>query len=1437
VRVAESRFADSTHGAGARRRIAAGAFVDRATTDSGDGSGAPSRAHLLGALIALFGVLVLVLAFGTGSASAALRHTTVTGTIGENGPVPPFFGGRRAGAFHKEEQILYGATSNSMRLIQIPALGEFNLIGSPAISNSNANFATVDVDNSGGPRDGYFYLAPVQGPNSVIRGYTNTGEEMANFPINVGARLCGVSVDDEGFVWGGNNGTESVEKFDPATGGQVGAIGVSETGVPCGIEFDENTDDLYVRTESGPIYKYTKASNYQNFVQLTPPTPFNSKFTVNAERGILYVDMGQFLEAYTTDGEFVEKIEALGNAGFLVTVNPNDDTVYSWSGNGSGVYQLPVFETPLVITGEPVADSTVSGTVDEDGAGPITECYFEWGTNTNYTEADVPCSPAPPYGPNEPVTAVLPGAKEVTYHYRVVAANASEGGINKGADKVITPHFVPFLKTGPAENVERTTAELTASFDGNNEETKYYFEWGETTAYGSQSPEVVLPNPVGHTPLSFEATGLTAGKTYHYRIVAENPQGESKAEDRTFTTLPAVRNVSTDPPSGVTPTSATLNGKFDIDNEGGGNTSYYFEYGVSTAYGSETAPPPGHPAGATPGTVLPSKLVALNKGTTYHYRIVVTNELGTTFGADQEFTTPEEPAIASFTSSNVTASTADLIATINPNGAATTYRFEYGTSPAYGSVTPIPDGEVGSGEEPVQVSQHITNLEVGATYHFRVLAKNQWGEDVSVNQTFSFFTANCPNAYLRQQTGAAYLPDCRAYELVSPEVAGSVQLFPGNGLGPIVNEFIPHPQPSNRGLASSPARFAFWGGIGQITGTNPPNITQDLYVSTRGLDGWDTHYPGISASTSFAAGGTNCSDAMDRCVNYDVADPLELSVEDTGSNAPYVFDSEQNSVSIGRLPTMVEEIESGEEFTGEGLASGDYTHFAFSSNDVPFTEGGLEAAPGSAYDNDTAANTAEVISKTPGGLDIAQDPEGCQEGSPNTQRYCADEFIRIQALSTDGSHILLSNWAPPLSGEFPNKQIFADAFKRRDVHLTMRVPGVGTSYDITQGHRAHLVGMTRDGSKVIFTSDEQVTPDDTDSSVDVFMWEEGPPDTLTRLSSGNAGESGNTDECTVGWVTACGVQTVDATIDRFEAGEEEIYTPDNWFSENGELYFYSPEQLDGGNGLVGERNLYVYRNGAPQYVTTLSAARPAVRMNVAPDGDHVAFVTAEQITGYQNTGTEQMYVYEPAPDRISCASCHPTGAPPAGDAGAAQNGRFMSDDGRTFFSSKSALVPFDTNGLTDIYEYVDGRPQLISSGTANQDTWGGGVLIYPPMATGLEHVSADGVDVYFSTFDTLVPEDENGEFIKFYDARTGGGFPFAEPPPPCKAADECHGGGSVAPALPRVGTGAQLAQTGNVKTKKKKCRKGFVKKRGKCVKKKGGKKRKRAKGHRSRRNG
>jgi hypothetical protein len=140
---------------------------------------------------------------------------------------------------------------------------------------------------------------------------------------------------------------------------------------------------------------------------------------------------------------------------------------------------------------------------------------------------------------------------------------------------------------------------------------------------------------------------------------------------------------------------------------------------------------------------------------------------------------------------------------------------------------------------------------------------------------------------------------------------------------------------------------------------------------------------------------------------------------------------------------------------------------------------------------------------------------------------------------------------------------------------------------------------------------------------------------------------------------------------------------------------------------------------------------------------------------------------------------------------ASSSGRFMSDDGRVAFATADALVPTDTNGKIDVYEYVDNRPQLITNGTGDRDMQSG-TIVYPSTHVGLEGISADGVDLYFSTFESLVATDRNGSFIKFYDARTGGGFPFVPPALPCSAADECHGDTSVKAPESQVGTGAGL---------------------------------------------
>ncbi len=76
-------------------------------------------------------------------------------------------------------------------------------------------------------------------------------------------------------------------------------------------------------------------------------------------------------------------------------------------------------------------------------------------------------------------------------------------------------------------------------------------------------------------------------------------------------------------------------------------------------------------------------------------------------------------------------------------------------------------------------------------------------------------------------------------------------------------------------------------------------------------------------------------------------------------------------------------------------------------------------------------------------------------------------------------------------------------------------------------------------------------------------------------------------------------------------------------------------------------------------------------------------------------------------------------------------------------------------------------------------------------------VSVDGVDVYFGTFQKLVEGDRNGQALRFYDARTSGGFVLPAVVAPCEAADECRGTGSSVPTPPTVASSAVLGAGGN----------------------------------------
>ena len=176
---------------------------------------------------------------------------------------------------------------------------------------------------------------------------------------------------------------------------------------------------------------------------------------------------------------------------------------------------------------------------------------------------------------------------------------------------------------------------------------------------------------------------------------------------------------------------------------------------------------------------------------------------------------------------------------------------------------------------------------------------------------------------MRQQTGSSYLPDCRAYEIVSPANAGAVQLMPGEGFTQFNetfggSDFAQSPQ--NTGYASSPSRFSYWGALGSVQGIEAPNTLIDIYLATRTNTGWVTTMPGLKGNETKYTYGRQCSESMDLCLDH--VGGLYVVNAETGesenvpkSRAPFLYKAD--GTRLGRLPTNVGVVKNGTKFRGD----------------------------------------------------------------------------------------------------------------------------------------------------------------------------------------------------------------------------------------------------------------------------------------------------------------------------------------------------------------------------------------------------------------------------------------------------------------------------------------------------------------------------------------
>lgn len=322
-------------------------------------------------------------------------------------------------------------------------------------------------------------------------------------------------------------------------------------------------------------------------------------------------------------------------------------------------------------------------------------------------------------------------------------------------------------------------------------------------------------------------------------------------------------------------------------------------------------------------------------------------------------------------------------------------------------------------------------------------------------------------------------------------------------------------------------------------------------------------------------------------------------------------------------------------------------------------------------------------------------------------------------------------------------------------------------------HTAAYLGASKDGRYAFFSAEDPLTDDAVGKSGNVYRYD-AVSDSLD-------------------FIDASGIyQEVFSAIGVSEDGET--------------AYFRGNVSVDIGGGEEGiETRSFVWHNGAVSHPSPTSLEGSFSLVLMSPDGRYLA---------WEDSG--DVYVYDADADTRSCASCLADGTPGEARLPLIQRGvgnhevRAVTDAGQVFFSAYGRLVAADSNGKSDVYMYQDGRNTLISPGNAPYDAI-------------FSEATADGSNVFFSTNQKLVGQDNDGA-PDIYDARIGGGLAAQNPPPPQECLrDDCKETPNAGPELPFGGSEA-LSGPGNVTpAKHKKCGKGKrakkVKGKVRCVKK------------------
>jgi hypothetical protein len=688
------------------------------------------------------------------------------------------------------------------------------------------------------------------------------------------------------------------------------------------------------------------------------------------------------------------------------------------------------------------------------------------------------------------------------------------------------------------------------------------------------------------------------------------------------------------------------------------------------------------------------------------------------------------PEVESIAAVNVSEDEAELQAQIDPNNLLTTFTFQIKPEGATDWMT-VGNGTLPAGNLLVEASAVASGLAPGTHYSYRIIVTNEEGSNEAEGNFTTYLSSAveptpCSNALLRTAL-SAQLPDCRAYELVTPpDTNGRAPLgVESEGGGSTTRQVSP---------AGDKVPFRVEGGslpgLGGVGG-----LKGDPYLATRTPAGWSTVYTGPSPAEASALSPGVPSPDQDYSFWLATEGPTVLGKRATS----YVRYPDGHSELVGQGSLGIDP-----EATGTLITEGG-GHIVFTTGG--FIEPAQQLEPAAAPEG-----TQAIYDRTPDGITHVISLK------PGNTPFVAGENAIYKGASADGlgiafsvKNILYLRYNNEATFEIGEGVAFAGIAEGGSRIFYME-NGNLEAFDVPSGPVSEFantaaavipVTISADGSTAYFVSESVVTgsganPEDAEPQAggqNLYRSKEGQitfVGTVTeRDVAGGGPPPGDGLGLWVGAVTSGGLGMVPART-----------TPDGSvlvFKSRAPLTAYDSE---------GQAEIYRYDAGHNNLQC----------LSCNPTG-----TLAQSDATLQSESREgsELYAAFVWPENL------------------------RADGRRAFFESTEPLVARDVDGKQDIYEWED---QGVGS-CAHPE--GCVYLISSPQSTRNEYlwaVSRSGDDVFFLSSDQLLGTDVS-ETTSIYDARVGGGFP--EPASGECAGEGCRPQLTPPPSLPPDATAVQ----------------------------------------------